>query len=156
MTNTDKQGGFEGVCTAASLIWAKRCLSLKRGISTYEELGTSDHQINGQMAVIKNYDGNAVAQSQFFGLSTTGDVAVTTINAIIGNLTAPSVCIFWNSYHTMGLRNGDAKQGIDFFDKNFGLYTATTTADIEAVYAANYAGGHGNDAISGMRVVTLS
>lgn len=156
MTNTDKQGSFEGVCTAASLIWAKRCLKLGRGIGTYAELGVTDHEINGQMAVIKKYDTDPTAQCKAFDLSTTGDTAVDSVNAVYARVTTPFVCIFWNSYHTMGLRRGEAKQGIDLFDKNFGCYTADNITDIAAAYAMNYSGGTGANVITGMRVVTLA
>jgi len=154
MQNNEKQGDEQGICTAASLLWAKRCLELRRGIGSYAELGADDHLINGQMAVIRRLDNNPAEQCQFFGLNTPGDQAVATLNAVYGNMpAAPSVCIFWNPYHTMGFWRGTAQQGFDFFDKNHGLYTDATVAELVAIYNAHYPGA--GDQIIGMRVVTL-
>jgi len=132
MTNDISQGNAQGICTVASLQWAKVCLQRRRGVGSYDELGLSEHQLNALMAVLRKLDNNAIAQTEAMGLRTTGDVVAANFLTVHNNTVASpaGICIFWTQIHTMGYRA--IGREFEFFDKNEGLYLASSYADIAA------------------------
>lgn len=154
MDNNYSQGGAQGICTVASLQWAKKCLQLGRGLGSFHELGLSVHQMNALMAVWRQHDGNPALQTQGMGLHIVGNDRL--VNQFIDvqrftNLTVPHVCIFWTAGHTMGYRVSTAHgRECEFFDIEDGLWLADNDTDIRQTVMNNYRG-----AIQGMRVVRL-
>lgn len=152
------QGGAQGICTVASLQWAKRCLELDRGLGSFDELLLTEHQLNALMAVWRTKDNDPVAQTEGMGLRIVGgdhDVdQFIDVQAKV-NLTNPHVCIFWNHHHTMGYRVS-TKHGreCEFFDIENGLWVADNDLAIRAkvIDIFNVAG---YAQIEGMRIVTL-
>lgn len=154
MDNNYFQGGRGGICTVASLQWAKKCLQLGRGIGNFSELGLDAHQMNALMAVYRTQDGNPAAQTRGMGLRMVGnDRPVGQFIDVqrFANLTDPHVCIFWTLHHTMGYRVSTQhnRRECDFFDIENGLWTATNDSDIRETVIGMYGG------ILGMRVVSL-
>ena len=153
MDNNNFQGNALGICTVASLQWAKKCLQLGRGIGSFQELALSPHQMNALMAVWRKYDNNPAQQTQGMGLHMVGvDRAVDQFIDVqrFTNLTVPHVCIFWTGGHTMGYRvSTQHGRECEFFDIENGLYLADNDNDIRGtVIGFRYA-------IAGMRIVTL-
>lgn len=154
MTNAYFQGDKQGICTVASLQWAKKCLQLRRGLGSFQELGLSVHQMNALMAVWRRFDGDPARQTQGMGLRMVGNDRV--VNQFIDvqrftNLTAPHVCIFWTAGHTMGYRvSTQHGRECEFFDIEDGLWLADNDSDIRQTVMAHYRGR-----IVGMRVVRL-
>jgi hypothetical protein len=153
MSNEYWLGAEGGICTVASLHWAKKCLQLGRGIGSFAELAISVHQLNALMAVWRRHDGNPAIQTAGMGLRlVAGDIPVTQMIDVQrhANLTAPHVCIFWTAGHTMGYRvstrNG---RECDFFDIETGLWTADNDSDIRQTVLEHYPG------VVGVRIVTL-
>lgn len=156
MTNNFFQGAAAGICTVASLQWAKKCLQLGRGLGSFDELGLDVHQMNALMAVWRQHDGDPARQTEGMGLRMVGiDRAVNQFIDVqrLTNLTDPHVCIFWTGGHTMGYRVSNAHgRECEFFDIEDGLWLANNDMDIRTTVLANY-GGVG--IIQGMRVVCL-
>ena len=162
MTNnfTQRDAATEvGICTVASLQWAKTTLQRGRGLGSYMELGLSDHQMNALMAIWRRNDGDPTEQTKGMGLKIVGgaDHAVGQMLDVqrITNLTGPHVCIFWNSHHTMGYRVS-TKHGreCEWFDNEDGLWLANNDMDIRTTVLNGFA-ARGYAPISGMRVVSL-
>jgi hypothetical protein len=153
MSNQYFQGGSQGICTIASLQWAKKCLQLGRGLGSFQELGLSEHQLNALMAVWRRYDNNPAAQTAGMGLRMIGiDRQVTQFIDVqrFTNLAASHVCIFWTANHTMGYRvSTQHGRECEFFDVEDGLWLADNDADIRQTVIARYG------LLSGMRVVSL-
>lgn len=127
-----------GICTVASLQWAKMCLKRGRGLGSYAELGLDNHVLNGLMAVHRNNDHDAQLQTSGMGLSVVGADIV--VNQFIDiqrhtNLTNPHICIFWDNNHTMGYRvSTKFSREVEFFDVERGLYLANNDTDIRQTY----------------------
>jgi hypothetical protein len=159
MSNNLFQGGEQGICTVASLQWAKKCLERGRGLGSFAELSLNAHQMNAQMAVVRRLDGNPAAQTQLMGLRMVGNDRA--VNQFIDvqrftNLSAPHVCIFWNSHHTMGYRvsTQGGRRECEYFDIEDGLWLAHNDSDIRATVIATFADGN-YARIEGMRIVSL-
>jgi hypothetical protein len=155
MTNNEFQGDAQGICTVASLQWAKKCLQLGRGLGSFDELGLSVHQMNALMAHWRQHDSNPALQTEGMGLRMVGnDLAVNQFIDVqrLTNSTPPHVCIFWTAGHTMGYRVSTAhgSRECEFFDIEDGLWLANNDMDILATVMANY-----TNQIQGMRVVRL-
>jgi hypothetical protein len=159
LQNDFKQGDELGICTAASLQWAKKCLELGRGLGSFDELGLTEHQLNALMAVWRKFDNNPAAQTEGMGLKIVGgaDHAVTQISEVqrITNETAPHVCIFWNNHHTMGYRvSTTPTRECEFFDMENGLWLADNDADIRQHIIDTFVRGNYKD-VEGMRVLQI-
>jgi hypothetical protein len=158
MQNDFDQAGAVGICTVASMQWAKKTLQLRRGLGSYDELSLSDHQLNALMRVWRQYDHDPATQTEGMGLRIVG--ADINVNQMIDvqrhtNLTAPHICIFWNSHHTMGYRAwNDHGRECEFFDNEDGLWLADNDTDIRATVINRFAAA-GYAPIEGMRIVTL-
>lgn len=156
--NNFTQGNELGICTVASLQWAKKSLERGRGLGSFDELGLGQHQLNALMAVWRNYDNDSQSQTNGMGLRIVGnDHAVNSIIEVqrLTNLTFPHVCIFWNSHHTMGYRVSTRHgRECEFFDMENGLWLADNDTDIRAKILDTFNAG-GYDQISGMRIVQL-
>ena len=154
MNNNYHQKDKQGICTVASLQWAKKCLQRRRGLGSFHELGLSAHQMNALMAVRRKHDDNPAIQTQGMGLNIVGnDRPVTRFIDVqrFTNLTAPHVCIFWTAGHTMGYRVSTAHgRECEFFDIEDGLWVADNDTDIQKTVMKNYGAG-----IQGMRIVRL-
>ena len=154
MTNNYFQGNSAGICTVASLQWAKVCLKIGRGIGNFYELQLSSHQMNALMAVWRRFDNAPAAQTQGMGLRIIGNDRA--VNQFIDvqrfiNLTPPHICIFWTNNHTMGYRVSTIHgRECEFFDIEDGLWLAYNDMDIRQVVMQNYRGQ-----ITGMRIVSL-
>lgn len=159
LTNSFNQGDEIGICTVASLQWAKTVLQRGRGIGSFDELSLSDHQLNALMAVWRRLDADPAAQTAGLGLKIVGaDIAV---NQFIDvqrhvNLTAPHICIFWNSHHTMGYSAGigHGPRECEYFDMECGLYVADNDFEIRGAVLDQFAAAN-YQPIEGMRIVTL-
>ena len=159
MRNNFVQRGEVGICTVASLQWAKQCLRLGRGIGNFDELSLSPHQLNAQMSIFRRFDNNPAAQTNGMGLQIVGaDHDVSQIVEVQQrvNTTAPGICIFWNSHHTMGYRvaTKGGRRECEWFDNEDGLWLADNDADIRQAVIAGFA-ARGYAPILGMRVVNL-
>ncbi len=158
----------EGICTAASLVWAKHCLLHPRfRPRRKEDLPYDEHILNGLMARWRAYDFSPTEQTTAFGLEIVGgaDHVVGTMTAMlnIAVATAPYVCIFWNSYHTMGFRQlvetfsrggvGQTRHEFEVYDQNSGLYFSRLRTDFDNWYVQQYPDP--SYPILGMRVVQL-
>ncbi len=157
MANNYFQGNAAGICTVASLQWAKRCLQLNRGLGNFDELSLTPHQMGALMAVWRQHDADPDGQTTGMGLARVGaDLAVTQIIDVqrYVNITPPHICIFWNSTHTMGYRLSTRYgREVEFFDIENGLWVCNNDADMRAKILATFAGVY--TAIEGMRVVKL-
>ena len=99
------QGGEGGICTVASLQWAKKCLELGRGLGSFDELALSEHQLNALMAVWRQKDDEPAVQTTGMGLEIVGSDEVITQFIDVQkkvNLTNPNICIFWDNTHCCG------------------------------------------------------
>jgi hypothetical protein len=159
LANDFAQGDEIGICTVASLQWAKVTLRLGRGVGAFNELGLSPHQLNALMAVWRRFDGNPAAQTAGMGLQIVG--ADRPVNQFIDvqrfvNLTPPHMCIFWTAEHTMGYcaQVRQERRECEFFDMECGFYLADNDSDIRATVLAQFAAG-GYTPIIGMRIVSL-
>jgi len=163
MSNNIKQGDQEGICTAISLVWAKKCIERRRGLGSYIELGVDDHALNGLMAVWRRFDHDPVQQTHAFGLRVVGggDQVLSSIRAMHDHFvaTAPHVGIFFNNYHTMGYRVGKYGKVTEYewFDKNFGYFVSTDENEMHKFmrekWKAWYPGYEGS--VKGCRVVEV-
>lgn len=153
--NFSQGGNRQGICTIASLQWAKMCLQRGRGLGSYSELSLDNHALNGLMAVHRHFDHNPTAQTSGMGLRIVGggDIAINQFMDVQRhtNLTSPHICIFWDQFHTMGYRVS-TKHGreVEFFDVEHGLFLADNDTDIRQAYLSR-----GYPAPIGMRVVAL-
>jgi len=158
MQNNFYQGDEQGICTVASLQWAKTCLQRNRGIGNFNELTLTAHQMGALMAVWRRFDGDPEGQTTGMGLARVGaDRAVTQFIDVqrFANLTPPHICIFWNSHHTMGYRVSTARgRECEFFDIEDGLWLADNDSEIRQKVIHIFAAG-GYAAIEGMRIVKL-
>lgn len=150
----------EGICTAASLQWAKICLTFKRGIGSYNQLQLSDHQINALMHIIREFDTNPVRQTTGMGLKLVGNgdhdiLDVEGLHKIISE-NAPHTGIFWNSFHTMGYRIGQAgnRKEYEWFDNNHGLYLSNDSGEL-LQFMKGYMGSNYGENPCGVRIVSL-
>ncbi|MGQ1784455.1 hypothetical protein [Saccharicrinis sp. GN24d3] len=154
MSNNYFQGAEQGICTVASLQWAKKCLKLGRGLGSFNELQLSGHQMNALMAVWRRYDNSPAAQTLGMGLRIVGNDRA--VNQFIDvqrfvNLSASKTCIFWTHNHTMGYRVSTRHgRECEFFDIEDGLWVADNDTEIRQVVIQNYGA-----AITGMRIVSL-
>lgn len=144
------KNGAQGICTAASLAWAKKCLEGRR-ITSFSSLGVSAHGLNAQMAILRRHDGDPARQTEMAGLEMVGnDRVINSFDDLAKNVksTAPHVAIFWTAGHTMGYRYTHHQK--EFFDVEDGLYRAKFTKDIKKKINKEYGGF-----LQGMRVVKL-
>lgn len=133
MQNNFTQNASQGICTCASLVWARKTLRLGRGLQSYSELGLDDHTMNAQMAVLRRADGDPAQQCELAQLELNGpEAAIATVDAIptLVSSTAPYVAIFWTATHTMGYRYAHHEK--EFFDVEVGLFRAKLTKHITA------------------------
>lgn len=154
LQNNYMQRDAEGICTAASLFWARRCLELGRGVNTWAEVGKSDHALNIIMHTLRGLDSNPTAQTELAGLRAVGgDRQVASMEAVmtIAKASAGGVVIFWNGYHTMGYRYSHHQK--DLFDMNHGLYRSKYSKGIDARINEFYPTPA--DRVIGCRVVAL-
>jgi hypothetical protein len=154
LQNNYRQRDEEGICTAASLFWCRKCLELGRGVNTFDEIGKTDHNLNIIMRTLRTMDNNPVAQTELAGLASVGgDRVVNSMEAVMTLIksSASKIGIFWNSYHTMGYRYSHHEK--DMFDMNNGLFRSKYSKGIEVKFAELYAGPQ--DQIIGCRIVAL-
>jgi hypothetical protein len=152
---TQHNGVSQGICTAASLAWAKACLRMARGVNSWSEVGVSVHNLNIQMASIRKLDSSPRAQTEMAGLTPVGlDKVINNLGELFNHVkaTGPHIGIFWNSYHTMGYRYSHHQK--DFFDMNNGLYRAKYTEGIQN-QIINFYQDAGVHKIIGLRIVKL-
>ena len=154
LSNNFKQNGSVGICTAASMAWARAVLKKQGSVKKRNEF-PDDHVLNAQMAMVRELDARVADQVDKFNLALHTEATVNSITAVtaLGKANSGRPVIFWNSHHTMGYRN--AGRFKEFFDMECGLYRAKKTADIEACIttqftASNYA------PLSGACVVKLA
>ncbi|HUB48528.1 MAG TPA: hypothetical protein VMB73_26430 [Acetobacteraceae bacterium] len=154
LQNNYRQRNEEGICTAASLFWCRKCLELGRAVNTWDEIGKSDHSLNIIMHTLRTMDNNPVAQTELAGLQSVGGDRVAgsmeEVMTIIKS-SASKIGIFWNGYHTMGYRYSHHEK--DMFDMNYGLFRSKYSKGIEVKYEELYAGPQ--DRIRGCRIVAL-
>jgi hypothetical protein len=151
MQNNFGQGAEIGICTCSALTWARKTLTLGRGLKSYAELGLDDHAMNAQMAVLRKFDNNPAKQCELAQLEPVGaDINIASIEDVINKVkaTAPNVAIFWTQTHTMGYRY--AHHDKEFFDIEVGLWRSKYTKDIKAKMT-EIISGYGP--VKGMRVV---
>ena len=145
-----RRNGAQGICTAASLAWAKKSLQGRR-ITSFSDLGVSAHSLNAQMAVLRQHDADPARQTEMAGLEMVGnDRAVADFDDLARyvKITTPHVAIFWTAGHTMGYRYAHHRK--EFFDIEDGLYWAKLTKDIRKKVNERYGGQ-----VVGVRVVRL-
>jgi hypothetical protein len=143
----------QGICTVASLAWAKKSLEKGRGLKTFQELGLDDLTMNAQMAVLRKFDKKPAEQTDMAGLEIIGnDQTIKSIDDVVQlvKATAPHVAIFWTKDHTMGYRYAHNEK--EFFDIEKGLFRADDTKDIKAKMT-EIIGGYGP--VIGLRHVKL-
>jgi len=148
---TQDKGKSQGICTAASLAWARGCLKLGRFVNTWDEIGTSKHNLNIVMASLRKLDANPVGQTELAGLKSLSGGVDGVANGIKDVIEAIKVSkygvgIFWNSYHTMGY--GYSHHQKDLFDMNNGLYRSKYSRGIQAKIEELY-----GDDIIGYRIL---
>lgn len=142
--------GSQGICTAASLAWAKKVLQGRR-ITSFSDLGISAHSLNAQMAVLRRFDNDPAKQTEMAGLQMVGnDKTISSFDELARYVktTSPHVAIFWTGGHTMGYRYSHHRK--EFFDIEDGLYWAKLTKDIGKKVNQTYGGW-----LVGVRVVKL-
>lgn len=136
----------QGICTAASFLWARQTLKLGRCLASANEISADFKGAMGQitigalMSTLRHKD--ALLESkpdeylESLGLvSVTGAVGLQNfadLEALAKN-NAPHVAVFWNSHHTMGYRYHHHDK--EYFDMEAGLYKAKLTRDIDAKMA---------------------
>ncbi len=148
---TQNKEKAQGICTAASLAWAKACLKLGRFVNTWDEIGTSKHNLNIVMATLRYMDANPVGQTELAGVKSLSggvDGTATSIKDVIEAIKVSEygIGIFWNSYHTMGY--GYSHKQKDLFDMNYGLFRAKYSKGIQAKIEELY-----GDDIIGYRII---
>lgn len=149
----------EGICTAASMHWAKKVLKSGGSLDTFEAIGLDVHTLNAQMATLRQLDRNPAEQCDRVGLQMVGNIGnndrvIASIADVIklGDDNPDKVIIFWTEPHTMAYRY--ASKNKEFFDIEVGLYRAKTTAEIkEKMKEITGRAGYGN--LVGARVVKL-
>lgn len=149
-----KGAGAEGICTAAALFWARKCLELGRAPDTWAEIGKTDHTLNIIMTTLRTLDSNPVEQTELAGLNVIGrDQPVDSIEAMMElvKLSSTGVAIFWNAYHTMGYRYSHLNK--DFFDMNYGAFRCKYSRGIANKFNELYPGAA--DQVIGCRIVSL-
>jgi hypothetical protein len=149
----------QGICTAASMNWAKKVLTSGRSIDSFEAIGLNVHTLNAQMAKLRKLDDDPEEQCDLVGLQMVGnignkDLKIASIADVIklGEDNPSEVIIFWTKVHTMAYRY--ASKNKEFFDIEVGLYRATTTADIKKKME-EITGKPGYGKLVGARVVKL-
>jgi hypothetical protein len=133
MQNNFYQGDEQGICTVASLTWARKTLQKGLGLKTFTDLGLDAHAMNVQMKVLRKFDNNPAEQCNLAQLEPVGnDQVIASIDDVVRlvKATAPHVAIFWTATHTMGYRYAHHEK--EFFDIEKGLYRAKYTKDIKA------------------------
>jgi hypothetical protein len=153
MQNNFNQADSVGICTCASLTWARQTLKRGRGLNQYSELGLDDHTMNAQMAVLRRHDNDPAKQCELAQLQMVGgDRPISSIDQVttIVKATAPHVAIFWTRTHTMGYRYAHREK--EFFDNEQGLFRAGLTKHI-AAKMAEIITPYGP--VEGLRVVSL-
>lgn len=146
-----------GICTAASMNWAKKVLKSGRSVDTFKAIGLDVHTLNAQMATLRQLDDKPAEQCDRVGLQMVGgnkDLKIASIADVIklGEDNRNEVVIFWTKPHTMAYRY--ASNNKEFFDIEVGLYRAKTTADIKKAME-DTTGKPGYGALKGARVVKL-
>lgn len=147
----------QGICTAASMNWAKKVLNRGRSVNSFDEIGLNVHTLNAQMAKLRKLDRDPEQQCDLVGLQMVSiignkDLKIASIADVIklGDDNPSEVIIFWTEHHTMAYRY--ASQNKEFFDIEVGLYRAKTTAEIKEKMK-EITGPYG--ALTGARVVKL-
>lgn len=148
---TQNKEKAQGICTAASLAWAKACLKHGRFINTWDEIGTSKHNLNIVMATLRYMDANPVGQTELAGVKSLSGGSDGTAKGIKDVMEAIKVSeygigIFWNGYHTMGYGYSHLQK--DLFDMNYGLFRAKYSKGIQAKIEELY-----GDDIIGYRII---
>lgn len=145
ITMSFKTGGAEqqGICTAASFLWAKQTLRLGRCLTSADEISKDFKGPLGQitigalMSTLRHKDALLESKPDEYleplGLtSVTGATVLRNfadLEALAKN-NAPHIAVFWNSHHTMGYRYHHHDK--EYFDMEAGLYKAKLTRDIDA------------------------
>jgi hypothetical protein len=175
----------DGICTAASLLWAKKCLECPTFSPNSERDLAPAYKVSGMMSVIWSCDRDPDKQVAAFDLEIVGsDTNTPTMQAVLDHVkdNAPHVAIYWLDYHTMAVRyvteqTGGASVGAiiskfggttraaaprtrwELFDQNFGFWLADTAADLIPVHSTNYppniVSGKNKNALLQTRVVKL-
>jgi len=159
-----------GVCTVASLKWAKQCLLLGRGLGNQNELGASARELNGLMAVWRRFDSTPEEQTTGMGLRMVGnDRPVTMLREVqrIVRDNPPHVAIFFNSHHTMGYRwsagrnrferaagGSMMRKEVEYFDMEDGLWWSDDEWELLEKMKEIFAAKHYAQ-VMGVRVVEL-
>ncbi len=154
LDNNFSQGGSQGICTAASLAWARKCLEKRGHVNSFAEISRGGvHAINAQMAVLRKYDGNPRKQTEMAGLTFVNEPAVSSIDDVIKKVKASEsgVAIFWTQFHTMGYRYSHQEK--EFFDMEAGLFRSKYSKNIKAKMEQIFKRGYG--AVKGCRIVKL-
>ena len=152
MTNPHTQHNSRslGICTAKSLAWCRASLKNGGRINSASML-PSDHVLNAQMAVLRQYDHDPGQQAEKAGLELVRSWNVTSLDEVFEHFKswAPHIGVFWTDGHTMGYSY--AHHDKEFFDVESGLYRGKKTADIRAQITAAYPA----DSIRGCYMVKL-
>ncbi len=145
-----------GFCTGASLLFAKECLRTPTWFPRARtDAPWSDGLAQVMMHKVNTQNGDANALAETAGMKqTTGFKNATTADLVALELaqTESKVGIFWNSYHTIGIKQ--AKRGtvneLRVWDQNFGFYTMGT-GELGAYYSSKYphSGWRGTDQLMG-------
>jgi hypothetical protein len=151
-------GSEQGICTVASLTWARTTLKKGGPVQKFDELPLDEHTMNAQMAVLRQFDRNPQHQTDLAQLEIVGnDTKIASVDDVVRlvKATAPHVAIFWTEFpkggHTMGYRYSHNEK--EFFDMEVGLFRATETDDIKKKMTeiiSKYPGS-----LTGLRVVKL-
>ncbi len=151
---TQHNGKSDGICTAASLAWARSCLKKGSAINSFSEIGINQIALEAQMAVIRKLDNSPTQQTSKAGLRIIQELRVSSIESVITNTKSyfPHVAIFWNSFHSMGYRYSHNEK--EFFDMNEGLFRAKTSEEIKTKMEEIF-NKKGYGLVEGMRVVAL-
>jgi hypothetical protein len=153
-TNNDfAQGKRQGICTAASMNWAKKVLE-KGPIDSFNGIGLDEHTLNAQMATLRKLDNQPAEQCDRVGLQMVGnqDWKIGSVEDVtaLGENNPGEAIIFWTKEHTMAYRRQQSNK--EFFDIEVGLYRAKTTAEI-GQKIKEVTGSYGD--LIGARVVKL-
>ncbi len=153
LNNNFSQATARGICTAASLAWARACLKKRGHINSFSEIGPDRHALNAQMAVLRGYDHNPRKQTELAGLELVSEPAVSSLDDVISKVKASStgVAIFWTQFHTMGYRY--VHNDKEFFDMEAGLFRSRYTKHIKAKMEEIFKRGYGQ--VKGCRIVRL-
>jgi hypothetical protein len=132
-----------GFCTAVSLLFAKKCLEVPTWFPHARKDAPWDDgfaQVMMHKLNTLNADANGLAETA--GLKQTmGFKNITTAEQLVSELgqTDSKVGIFWNSCHTIGIKQGQRGNSLELrvWDQNFGFFTMETS-ELGSYYNARY------------------